>query len=208
VVLEIDDYGDQAFVESLLARVIRGEEELTTEDGVPVRALLCSAVYTSGTTVMSLADDDVDGLLDDDNSGSSDGSDGSGSGADNVVPSAVTSGKPRRGRMRAVTGGVASGIAAAVMGTLLFGLIVVFRGQLRRRWRGQRGGKVLQAGTNVVSTVAAASSPLSPPEPSSAAAPPPPPSPPPPSPPSPGPNFSRSQPEPRAAVPHPRRPPF
>ncbi len=169
VVLELDNYGDLALVELLLGRVIRGEEQLTTEDGVPVQALLCSAAYTSGTAAMSLDDDDAaaDGGYDDDDKGNNGGN----STDADVMPNTATNAKPRRGRMRAMTGRVAGGIAAAVVGTLLVGLIVVFRGQLRRRGRGRgrRGGKVLQAGANVVGTVAASS--LSPPPPSATAPP-------------------------------------
>lgn len=177
-ILELDDFADQALVEALVEKVLRGEEALETADGVPVRALVCSAATASGN--MEVAEDGEGAGVDDglpvvgpDGSGGGVGGDGditidagpqpplvdadnaSADGSSSSSSSSSTPPKPRTTkRPRAVSAPVAGGIAAAVIGTFIFAVVVGLRGQLRRRWLARPTGmKVSQAGTNVVSTV-------------------------------------------------------
>lgn len=152
VVLELDDFSDQALVEALMARMLRGEEELTTEDGVAVRALVCSMATTTGTTTLDALDDDA-AALDDDKGVAAD---------EPMIPTNDSSSNgpiPRARRPGAVSVPVAGGIAAAVLGTIIFAVLVGLRGQLRRCWLARpgrtQGMKVSQAGANTVATVPA-----------------------------------------------------
>lgn len=177
-ILELDDFGDQALLEALVEKVLRGEQALDTADGVPVRALVCSAATAAGS-MEAVNDDESPAVVVPDSSGSDaatddasagDGGDGGGSSTpsdDSSGSSSSSSSKPKARttkRPRAVSAPVAGGIAAAVVGTLLFALLVGLRGQLRRQRRRSVGMKVSQAGANTVLPVpAGADSPPPPP---------------------------------------------
>lgn len=160
VVLEFANFADRVLVEQLLARVLVGEEELTTEDGVPVRAVVCSAATTEGIAMAVADDDDAVGeeiVLDDDKS-SDGGANGGGGGVVVVEPDTGTETNGGSGRASGPTvrshwvasssfiGGI---IAAVVLGLLAFVLLVGLR---RRRRMGIM--RVKHAEANVVRTAA------------------------------------------------------
>ena len=176
-ILELDDFGDQALLEALVEKVLRGEEALDTADGVPVRALVCSAATAAGS-MEAVHDDESPAVVVPDGSGGDaatddasavdgDGGDGGGgsstpSDADSGSSTTSNSNEPKARtakRPRAVSAPVAGGIAAAGIGTLLFALLVGLRGQLRRKRRRSVGMKVSQAGANTVLPAGAGSPP-------------------------------------------------